>query len=188
MTGDREKTRNAAGAEEALDAVLRALTSVETPTNLRARVLAALFEPATTRAWATPARLAWAGATAAVLLAGYLAWPRPGTPIAVPRPPAAAAVQPSRPEVATVPSIEQEPGAGPGAGRASAPVPRAARVRRSFPFPPYRFVTARVVAPLEKPSPVVIEPLAEPQVAIEPLDIEPLSFTPVTIDPLATGR
>lgn len=186
MTGDGENTRPAAGAEVTIDAVVRTLMSAEAPDDLRARVLARLVEPPAPRQWPARARLGWVGAAAAAILVAYLAWPRTSAPPIDSAVPAAAGLRLPPSPVALPPENE-------------APEPRSAprrpdrhpRATRETPVPsprPYQFVTSPVVTPLEEPPPVVIEPLAERRVAIEPLGIEPLTFTPVTIDPLPAGR
>ena len=168
MSDERPRTTDDP-IDAAIDRAVRDLMAHEAPADLGARVLARIERPPVPPAWWSPAVLAWAGAAlAVVVMATYLAWPSRPAPVTDAESVVTEARSPAKaPITRTVPA---KAGATKRAAPAKAPE-RAVAAASVVEPEPYEFATPRLVEPLEAPAVVSIEPLAEPQVTIEPLTV-----------------
>lgn len=176
------------------------MTAREAPADLRARVVARIEESAGERAGWSPARLGWVGAALALVAVAYFAWPPRPAPIAEPdavvagvRPPApparATRTAPADAAQSEVPVRERAPDVIEAEAVALAKrLERAVAVASVVEPEPYEFRAPRLVARLDDPEPIEIEPVPAEPFGFTRIAVEPLAFERLAIEPIGGSR
>lgn len=165
----------------AVNTAARRMTSVPPSADLRARVMRRIDAAQPRWGW----RLAIAGgAIGAVTLTTAVLWRTPGSSNV------------NAPVTAQAASIAQNAGVNPTpAPVVSSPLLSTASAQRAAtrqavftPSAEELEWRARAVQALEQPAALVIEPLEQPRLSIDPIDITPLSVAPLTVPFLASNK